>query len=320
MPKVSVIIPTYNRAKFLLEAVNFVLQQTYVDFEIIIVDDGSKDDTKEVVGSFIRSSEKINYIYQANSGVANARNNGIVHSLGEYIAFLDDDDKWVNNKLEVQIRQMELDRNIGLCSSQALLEGAKRTSPKILPVNAGSTYIDLLRRNFICLSTTLIRKKCLNDIGLFREEFSPSEDYDLWLRVLRKYKFCFINEILAIYRKHNSNTTLDLERSYLAHIKVLKSIIRTRSDIQNIAVIKKSIANFYYRIARLCIENKKFMKTSKYFFMSVVYYPFIGLKMKRTDDKILKIFTRLFVPYIGIIYYLFLQLIIPSTKGELCQR
>lgn len=309
MSKVSVIIPTYNRVEHLKETVDSVLKQSYGDFEIIVVDDGSTDDTKKTVKEIMKCSQKIRYIYQENSGVANARNKGIVNSKGEYVAFLDDDDRWESDKLELQVREMEKDRKVGLCSSKAYLEGAKPTSPKILPIITGSDYIDLLKINFICLSTALIRRECLDAVGLFRQEFSPSEDYDIWLRISRKYKISFIDKCLATYRKHSNNSTLDLEKSYLAHNRVLNSILLRKEDTKNRALIKKSIAYFYYMTARLCLEERAFKKTSKYFLKSVMYYPWVGLLMNRKNDSLFKIAVRLFLPYVGIGHFFLLSLI-----------
>ena len=176
MPKVSVIIPTHNRAESLRSAITSVLNQTYQDFEIIIIDDASKDNTREVIAHF--SDTRIKYIYnQLGKGDAGSRNIGIINSSGEYIALLDDDDEWLPEKLEMQTYLLDNGPSEvgGVYTGRIPIE---KVSGRILPIYNPKTT-DLLKENCITTSSILIRKKCFEKYGLFDEGMPSCSDYDM---------------------------------------------------------------------------------------------------------------------------------------------
>jgi glycosyltransferase involved in cell wall biosynthesis len=214
-PQVSVIIPTRNRTELLRDAIISVLEQTYQDFEIIVVDDASVDDGSErVVSSF--GDHRIRY-YRHNRarGGSAARNTGILNSTGDFLAFLDDDDVWLPEKLS---RQMEI-----LLASMpdvgAVYTGrmtVERTSGKVLdqhrPVKRGNMVQDLLLENCIGgASAIVLKRKCLEQVGMFDETLPCSQDYDLWLRVASAFSIECIGEPLFKYHIHQSQITTDLE-------------------------------------------------------------------------------------------------------------
>ncbi|MFH1127766.1 MAG: glycosyltransferase [archaeon] len=235
MPKVSVIIPTYNRAELLSSAITSVLNQTFQDFEIIIVDDASKDNTQEVISKF--NNRKIKYLYhETNRGEAGARNTGILNSNGQYIAFLDDDDEWFPEKLRVQVDILEKSMSkVGLVYSGYVVidRNTQKILNKRIPMHRGPVYEDMLYRNFIgAPSTVILRRECIERIGLFDENIAYGLDHDLWIRIAQYYDFDYIKECLAIYCIHENRLSdnpdirlkglEDMIRKYGKHI-VLKN-------------------------------------------------------------------------------------------------
>lgn len=203
MPRVSVIIPTYNREAFIGEAIKSVLDQSYKDFEVIVVDDGSTDRTSLEVEKF---GSKVKYIHQPNSERAVARNKGVENSSGELIAFLDSDDVWAPAKLEEQIKILDNDSEIIMTYGQSLRIDQK--SNKIKPAKrqlegySGNVFESLLMRNFVGSPTPLVRREQFTETRGFETKYIPYEDWELWLRLSLKGKFHFIEKPLAFYRVH----------------------------------------------------------------------------------------------------------------------
>lgn len=209
MPKVSVIIPTYNYGRFICYAVNSVLNQSYKDYELLVVDDGSKDNTAERVKKY---DDRIKYYYKDNGGPASARNFGIKKSNGDYICFLDADDLFIHNKLELQVDLLD----------QKIKEGVGLIYSDYLCIDEYNTYIlkhykskgfqsqnealkCLLSYNFINTSTVMVAKECLEEVGLFNENYKYLEDLDLWIRIGSIYKYEYINKPLVKTRSHSNN-------------------------------------------------------------------------------------------------------------------
>ncbi len=199
MPKVSVVIPAYNCEKFISTAIESVLSQTYGDYEVIVVNDGSTDKTDEVLS---RYASKIKKIYQPNKGPAEARNTGIANSEGEYVAFLDQDDAWLPDKLRMQVEVMEKNDKLGLVYTDTYVLKDKefnnanslcRRSFQIRKPHRGAVLEYLFLGNFIATSSVMVRKECFSEIGMFDPSVVPSEDYDRWLRIAVAYEIDFID-------------------------------------------------------------------------------------------------------------------------------
>ena len=218
--KVSVIIPTFNREKFITKAIDSVMAQTYQDFEIIVLDDGSTDNTRELLG---RYNDRVKYFYQENRGIASARNEAIKRSSGDYIAFLDSDDYWIREKLEKQIQVFNQHQEYGMvasCCSSIRLDGSFREKNR--PGKSGWVLEDLFRKNFIRTSSAMIKRECLDQVGLFDESFRECEEYDLWLRIAARYPIGFINESLAVYVDNAEGISTDSLAGRLFRLKVLE--------------------------------------------------------------------------------------------------
>ena len=253
MAKISIIIPTYNSAQYICEAIESVLNQTYKDFEIIVVDDGSTDNTKEVIKPYLN---KIKYIYQQNSGPSAARNRGIKEAKGEYIAFLDADDIWLPQKLELQIKFMEKEKEVGLIFSDMILFNEKGiiknsflkeklffNKLSIKPLSSTEKVIydnvfnALLQENFIPTNTVIVKKECFNKVGFFDETLFSVEDRDMWLRIGLFYDIGFINFPLVLTRFHETNISANQELALKSRLKVMKKFL----NYSNLPIKSKKI-------------------------------------------------------------------------------
>lgn len=223
-PRVSVVIPTHNRARLLSRAIQSVLNQTYEDFEIIVVDDASSDETGVMIKHF--SDHRIKYIRHAdNKGGAASRNTGINNSQGSYIGFLDDDDEWLPMKLERQIEHLEGKRRVDVVYTGLLICDLERgkTVGEVLPEKKGYIFSDLLRDN--CVGTTssvLIRKVCLEKENLFDEEMPSCQDWDMWLKLSKYCVFDYIKEPLVIYHIHKRRITTNSQAGLLGKQMILE--------------------------------------------------------------------------------------------------
>lgn len=204
-PLVSAIIPCYNAAKFLPEAIESVISQTYDNIEIIVVNDGSTDGTDQVVCPYL---DKIQYVKQANAGPAAARNNGISHANGEYIAFLDADDLWRADKIQKQIEIIDTCTDIAMVYSK--FENFCNDTGEKLSVMPDSTPSGLLfdlilQKNIIALPSVLLRKSKIIEVGGFDESLATAEDTNLWLKIAYNYPIQAVPEVLFFRRMHRGN-------------------------------------------------------------------------------------------------------------------
>ena len=264
-PKISIIIPTYNQAEYLQEAIESVLNQTYKNIEIIIIDDGSTDNTLKVVNSF--NDNKIIFIQQRNKGASSARNTGIKEANGEYIAFLDSDDLWLKDKLRKQIDFMRENPEVGLLGTGCfqMIDTNKMIYKKIFPHKNEILQKNLIQYNPFIQSSVIVRKDVFNDIGLYDEKFKESEDYDLWLRIAQKYKIANLKQALTTkkYSKVGLSKNKDSKQLYFA-LKARKNAISRKQyprscyiDLLKSWVFMK-MPFFIRRIIRKRLLNKKF--------------------------------------------------------------
>lgn len=205
-PIFSVVIPAYNRQTTIIRSIESVLNQTFKDFEIIVVDDGSTDNTYQLVNEL--SDSRIKYIKQINSGATSARNNGIMHSQGQYISFLDSDDEWFPNMLEMQLKEYKSDNSIGCVYSNVqlvIMNGKAQMFSKKLGVS-GNSYSEVLSQGYLAPTTVLsAKRKCFEIVGMFDVELPASQDDDMCFRLAKEYKIGFISEVLANMYCEQSN-------------------------------------------------------------------------------------------------------------------
>lgn len=250
MKKVSVIIPAYNSEAFIKESIESALNQTYPNLEVVVVNDGSTDGTEDILSPFM---DRIVYIKKDNGGPASARNLGIKKSSGEYICFLDADDKYLPQKVERQVAYLNEHPDVGLVFSDASILGggflAQRGSiHEALPIYYGYVFPRLFIKNFIPILTVMIRREVLEKSGLFDEdrELISIEDYELWLRIAMHYPVGYISERLASYRVHSSNISSNLEESIKKNFLITEKFEREFPELEkrypNIFKKKKAFA------------------------------------------------------------------------------
>lgn len=209
-PVVSVIIPTFNQPKMLIEAIESVLAQTYTHREIIVIDDGSTDDTRAQLAPYIEQSQ-ITYLHQQNKRQAAARNTGISAASGELIALLDHDDLWAPEKLERQVPLFD-NPNVALayCGAEEVdLDGKVLWEKGCAKYRRGRIFEALLLDHFITNSTVIVRRSVLDLTGLFAEDLWGVDDIHLWLRICHDFEADFVPEPLVRYRNHAANMKKD---------------------------------------------------------------------------------------------------------------
>lgn len=199
MPRVSAIITTYNRKDFVQEAVDSILAQTHGDWELIVVDDGSIDDTGEALQGY---GEQLLYTYEANQGVSKARNRGLELAQGEFIAYLDSDDLWLPPKLQAQVACMDAHPEAQICYTDEIwIRRGVRVNPKKKHAKySGWIYPHCLPLCIISPSSALMRRGLFEQVGAFDTRLPVCEDYDLWLRVASRFPVFFIPQKLIVKR------------------------------------------------------------------------------------------------------------------------
>lgn len=254
MTKVSVIIPTYNRKDYLKEALDSVLWQSFKDFEIIVIDDGSNDGTSELIQEEFGSS--IRYYWQDNQGESAARNRGLEIAQGEYIAFLDSDDRWLKEKLTKQVKYLSENRIPGMVFSQAWIidkEGKRvESDPWGIELNNDGIELEsLVFNNKISgPSSTLIRRSVFDKVGDFDTNIRYGEDWDLWLRIAKYYDIAFIEEPLIEVRRHRNSQcyfpSSDTNKFRLAdHLSIIEKAIFSWPDTSSERLKERAFAHQY---------------------------------------------------------------------------
>jgi glycosyltransferase involved in cell wall biosynthesis len=197
--EVSVIIPTYNRGWILKEAIDSVLAQTFNEYELIVVDDGSEDNTAEILSGY---NNKIQIIRQPNQGVSAARNRGMVSSSGRFIALLDSDDLWLPEKLNEQLSFFRNHPDVMICQTEEIwIRNGKRVNPcKHHKKLSGMIFEPSLSLCLVSPSAVMFKRELIDMVGLFDENLPACEDYDLWLRVSLRFPVYLIDEALIIKR------------------------------------------------------------------------------------------------------------------------
>jgi glycosyltransferase involved in cell wall biosynthesis len=275
-PLVSVIIPAYNAQDFIAQTIESVIKQTYPHWELLVVDDGSTDGTRESLQKYVQDS-RIKYLYQENQERSVARNHGIKSAKGKYIAFLDADDLWLPDKLKIQVEYLESHPEMGLCFTRYLFVDSQDTIlgwPNVSFIPTQDQFYQLLQGNFIPNSTVMVLRTIFDKVGLFDEALPAfgSEDWDMWLRVARRYSIHFINQPLAFYRIHTSNTSL--ERMRLSAEAVLQKIFADPTLPTYIAQYKSRVyACIYCGFSETCFRLNQRQQAWDNWRRAVTIYP-----------------------------------------------
>jgi glycosyltransferase involved in cell wall biosynthesis len=298
MPKVSVIIPTYNYKQFIQKAIDSVLTQTYKDVEIIVVDDGSTDNTRDIIES--KYAHKVAYIYQDNKGASAARNKGIALSHGEYLVFLDADDYFLSSSIEERLTILEDNKSIGWVYSRwqyvdiegNILEDAFHNAPFAYKKRLrGNIFMDMLSGTLINTSSVLLRRSCAEDTGGFDDRLSAFQDYDFWLRVSHRHQVEYLDKVLVYITAHKESISFT-QPPYPARAIINKKIEENyRNYLPELGITWRKIkASEFNYSGNSFLENGNLNQALREFKRSIREYPC----QKRVYLQVLKIFFKRF--------------------------
>lgn len=269
-PLVSVILPVYNGEAYLAQAVDSVLQQTLRPFELIAIDDGSNDGSPSILASY---RDRITVVRQANGGVAAARNAGIARARGEFVAFLDQDDYWLPEKAARQAALFAANQRLGLVHTavayydQVREEYVAPQDPTARPEQmTGDCYESLLLSNPLVNSSVMVRRSVLEQVGTcdLRIRGNTVQDYDLWLRIAKKYEFAYAPEPLTAFRLHGNQGHRDRRAMLAEELKVVLRQ-RPRSAWRETTRGRQRLANIYDSLATAHFEAGEPFQARRYF-------------------------------------------------------
>jgi len=297
-PEVSVIIPAYNREDFIADSINSVLAQTFSDYEIIIINDGSTDRTADIVKSI--KNPRIKLLSTQRQGPYIARNYGIKRARGNYLAFLDSDDIWFASKLEKQMRTITATPDTALVFTNGYVfeTDSRRYSLKLTHYSDQSRkldkgYTELLKKNYISTSSVLIKKDVFEKLGYFLKENRGCLDYQMWLRVARGYKIEYIHEPLLLYTAHEqslSSKKVDRLKDILYLYGLEEDEIKRTGSRENLATLHDSKARTLKELGvRLYFADDR--KNARKYFIRAIN------EGNQSFNEALKFLFWLFVPY-----------------------
>ncbi|PYQ33691.1 MAG: glycosyl transferase family A [Acidobacteria bacterium] len=278
MKTISVIIPTYNYARYLREAIDSALAQTYAPLEVIVIDDGSTDETPLVLAEY---GNRIRTIRQNNAGVGAARTSGIAAARGEYIALLDSDDIWLPRKLELQIARFEADPSLGLvhCGSEAF-DDAGPTLSMSLDGMEGRVADEMLRFEREVLpangSSILFPTRIAEEVGGFDARLPPSDDWDFCYRVAVRHPIGYVREVLVRYRQHGSGLHLNIAKMENAMLISLAKAFESRNvpslRRQAYGRLHRVLAGCYFQAHQPLPFVRHMMKSLRYDVRNFAYF------------------------------------------------
>lgn len=293
-PVISVIIPAYNAEKTIKRTIESVLNQTFSDFEIIVVNDGSQDATVEIASSF--SDSRIKIFSYPNAGAAIGRNRGFSNAFGEFIAFLDADDLWTSDKLEAQLKALQDNPKAGVAYSWTDFidesDHFVRTASH-LTAN-GNVFAQLLLTCFVVSgSNPLIRRQAFIDINGFDESLPASQDFDLYLRLAARYEYVAVPSPQVLYRISPNSMCSNVRRQEVTSLLVRKRAFFQASEPLPKSLKRHSIANFYkptlFKLLQEAPDRKKGIECARLFWNMLQYDPIL-LRQKVTFKMLSKIF------------------------------
>lgn len=272
IPTCSIIIPTYNQADYLREALSSVFDQNYSDFEIIVIDNYSEDHTIQVCNEFTDNRLSV-YSYSNGGNIAASRNYGLRYAQGSIIAFLDSDDVWYSNKLQACISRIENGDDL-VCHGEYWRYPNGRWKTVFYGPEGRASYSSLLLRgNCISTSAVVVRRKFVDMCGGFSEnpQFITAEDYDLWLRIVKEgASIGFIREVLGLYRLHKNSSSNDPIRNLNAVLAVVENHLSRPELAVSSRKVKFRKFIIYYTTSVNLFNNRNFFSSLKYFLIAVI--------------------------------------------------
>jgi glycosyltransferase involved in cell wall biosynthesis len=307
-PEVSIILPTYNRAKLIENSLKSILNQTCQDFEVIVVDDGSTDNTDIIINKLRENDERIKYIkHKFNKGGSAARNTGIRNALGKYIAFQDSDDEWLPEKLELQLGAIKnAGKKVGIIYSGMLRINNKDTEfvpPARVVKKEGNIYNELLKGSFIGTPTILGRVDCFNDVDGFDESLSRLQDWDIVLRLSKKYEFKYIDKALII----SYFTSDSIGTNQKAFIEAMTIIINKHYSEFN--KHKNILSKHYFNMGKILFMESNVLNSRTYF-----------VKAWRANPLGFKIILTYFLTFLGYITFERVNLVVRKINSVFIKK
>ena len=274
-PLVSIVIPTYNHAPMLQRALATVVEQTYQNWNAIVVNNFSTDNTLEVVAAF--NDPRIQCVNFRNNGVIGAsRNEGIALATGNYVAFLDSDDTWFPTKLEKCVEILESGSDLVCHAEYWIDESGKSRLVAYGPSEAATHHNLIYKGNRISTSATVVRTALLKEVHGFdvSPELISTEDYDLWIRLAAKSdKFAFISEPLGEYHRHDNNVSANIEKHLAAELALLAKYFSTNTKFENLIARRRRKALAYYGAGRSLHRTRKHFLALQKYSRSLVIWP-----------------------------------------------
>lgn len=278
-PLVTVLMPTYNRADYLPEAIDSVLAQTYSNFELFVVDDGSTDNTREVVEPYLQDA-RVRYFYKSNGGQSSGRNFGFKHSNGEYICFLDSDNMWLPDKLENCITAALAHPEYGIIYGDniAIDEHGEELHKVRMNRHSGWITAKLLFDNFVTINTATLKRECYLAVDGLDESFLRAPDYEFWLRLSTRYQFLYVPKYMALYRIMPDQISSDKDGRFKANREIIEHFLGLHPDALTAGQKRRGLSQFFNRKARYESSRKRVARATGDWLRAVAYHPFwIGL-------------------------------------------
>jgi glycosyltransferase involved in cell wall biosynthesis len=250
---VSIVVPVYNGEKYLKKTIESILEQTYSNFELLLINDGSSDTSAKLIDALVATDKRIKGFSKENGGVANARNYGVSLAKGELIAFCDQDDLWLPNKLEKQLPLFE-NPNVGLVYCGAVVEAllyGKTSKGSLANKQRGYVFDQLVQLNMLTCCTAVVRKKHLLKAGGFDDDLALMgvDDWHLWLKMSLICEFDFVPEHLAVHVFHGDNYSCNDEKMHQAELVCLAKIKAFATQFDKTAQWADIIQNLHIRYA-----------------------------------------------------------------------
>jgi glycosyltransferase involved in cell wall biosynthesis len=274
MPQVTVVITTYNSLKYLPETLDSVLQQTFTDFEVLLVDDGSTDSTVQWASGIV--DPRVRLITQENQGVSVARNTGITNACGEYIAFLDGDDIWEPTKLEKQVSYLQANQDVSLVHTWlALINEEGNFIGRFLNSHAeGNIWEHIIQKNTVVCSSVMVRRCCFEKVGGFDSHLRVAEDWDMWIRIAKCYRFGLLKEPLIRYRQLSNSKSKKYPSRLQDFQRIIEKAFQT-APVELLYLKNRSYGQVNLGIARKCLQcqDKNCQMANDFRRKALQYYP-----------------------------------------------
>ena len=270
-PSVSINLCCYNSEKYLRETLDSIVSQTYKDWELVIINDGSSDSTEKIIREYIVQDYPIVYHYQENKGIGASRNEALKRSQGEFIAFIDHDDIWLPDKLEKQIPLFH-DQEVCLVFSNYMAiypNGKKVLGSAFFSFHRGNIFKQLLKNNFIVLSTAVVRKAIANEHNGF-PHYRYSEEYELFLKIAKKYRIDFVGEPMAEFRYHQTNSSFLFMETQLREILEIYDYWSSDPDAEVKRICNDGSGYAYYGLSRRALFHLKDRRSALSYISSAI--------------------------------------------------